>query len=134
MNGITEIKPFLTGKVKKSDIIAALLSDLGCSVSDMPRDYPSKDYCGRWELFEPEKVEEPEDLPDYWRMVYNLHNQPTMKDCQDFHYRYVHVPVEIMCRYPRIPTKGIFCICEDNVDIKKMTGDDLININNEFAD
>ena len=134
MNGITEIKPIKTGIVKGSDLISALLVDLGCSVSDMPRNYPSKDYCGKWEVFNPRQVVEPDDLPDYWRMVYDLHNAPQMKDCQDFGYRYVHIPIEIMCRYPRIPVKGIFCLCEPNVKIETMTGDDLININNEFDD
>ena len=99
MNGITEIKPIDFGTITPVDYLDALMVGLGCSVSSMPRDYPQKDYCGRWEVFNPRKVTDPEALPDYWRMVYDMHNKPDMKDCRDLRYRYVHIPIKIMCQY-----------------------------------
>ena len=132
MNGITAIKPFDTGNITKQDVFAGLLSLCGAKVSNMPENYISKSYDDRWELFNPAKVKSPEDLPEHWAMVYEFHNEPDRIDCVRFKYRYVHIPIDILPRYPRVPCKGIFCLDNDTVKIKDITAEDLIHIGNEF--
>lgn len=133
-NGITIIKPFDTGKITSMDFWSAMMKDCGCSVSHMPDIEESKFYSPNWEYFNPERVEEPEDLPDYWKQVFDLHNKPEMGDCVRFRYRYVHVPIKIMCRYPRIPVRGIFVLDNENVKYNQITADDLIWIGNEIEE
>jgi len=132
---VIKLKPFSTGKITELDLILGLLAELGCRVSSMPNLKKSIAYSNEWEYFDPEKVTNPDELPDYWVMVYEMHNRPDMKDCRDLHYKYVHVPVEILAEYPRVPTRGIFCLAT-NTDKKpnEIEAEDLIWIGNEFED
>jgi len=82
-------------------------------------------------LFDPEQVENPDTLPDYWKMVWEMHNKPDMGDCRSLRYRYVHIPRDILPRYPRVPCKGLFQLDRD-VDIDNLKETDLIHIGNEF--
>ena len=131
MNGITEIKPLEFDGLTRTDLTSILFSIAGAHYSDMPRDYQSKSYSNKWEMFDPEKVVNPEELPDYWKMVYDMHNRPEMRDCRDLRYRYVHTPQKILPRYPRVPCQGIFQLDRD-VPVKKIRETSLIHIGNEF--
>jgi len=132
MNGVEKIKPFAKGNVKRKDLIFGLMSLLGASVSSMPKGYESRAYSSNWELFDPEKVEHPEELPRHWKAVYEVHNKPEMKDCRQMRYRYVHVPVDILPHYPRVPCRGIFCLVNNEIKGSEVTAEDLIHIGNEF--
>ena len=130
---VIKLKPFNIGKVTKLDLAFGMLDLLGCSISSMPRGLKSISYTNNWEYFNPEKVTNPEDLPDHWKIVYDLHMRPDMKDCRDLHYKYVHVPVEILAQYPRVPAKGIFCLATNTEkEPDKIQAEDLIWIGNEF--
>lgn len=135
MNGITKRKDVYHGLINEHHLIDALFKDLGFHVSSMPDDYPAElIFTNEIEIFDPEKVNEEKDLPDYWKRVYQMHNKPNMKDCVDLRYRYIHVPFKIMCQYPSIPCSGIFVIDRD-IDLrKKINPSRLININNELED
>jgi len=130
---VIKLKPFNTGKATERDLILGLLALSGCRVSSMPDLEKSTVYSSNWEYFDPDKVTDIDKLPDYWQMVYEMHNRPEMKDCRDLHYKYVHVPVEILAEYPRIPTRGIFCLAT-NTEKKpsEIQAEDLIWIGNEF--
>jgi len=132
MNGIEKIEPFGLGNVTKQDIICAILSDLGVSISSRPRNYKSKAYSSDWELFDPEKVEEPDELPEYWRRIYDLHNSPQWRDCRELKFRYVHVPVNILPGYPRIYCKGIFCLEDSEIKADEIKAEYLTYIGNEL--
>lgn len=133
-NGITKIKP-IESKVTKGDFACALLKDLGCRVSNMPDKVEgSISYSNNWEYFNPERVIDPESLPYHWKMVFDSHNKPEMKDCRDFKYRYVHCSDEIIPHYPRVPCKGIFCLFSNAVRWNNIKANDLIHIGNEFVD
>jgi len=133
MSPIEKLQPFDSDDITTRDMLGALLSDVGCSVSNMPRKTECVVYTNKWEYFDPDKVEDIEDLPEYWEMVYEMHNRPEMGDCRSLHYKYVHIPVEIICQYPRVPVKGMFCLSY-NVDKKpdEIRASDLIWIGNEF--
>lgn len=135
MNPITKIKPFDSDDITSRDLLGALIVDCGGSVSDMPRKTEGITYTDEWEYFDPEKVIDVEDLPDYWGMVYKMHTKPDMGDCRYLRYKYVHIPIEIICQYPRAPVKGIFCLA-CNVDKKpdEIKANDLIWIGNEFEE
>lgn len=130
---VIKLKPFNIGKVTELDLAFGMLDLLGCSISSMPRGLKSIAYTNNWEYFDPEKVINPENLPDHWKIVYDLHMRPDMKDCRDLHYKYVHVPVEILAEYPRVPVRGIFCLAT-NTEKKpnEIQAEDLIWIGNEF--
>jgi len=132
INGIREIKPLRIGSLSSSDLIGALLVDLGCSVSGIPRTYISKSYHTRWEIFDPEKVKDPKDLTTPWSMVWRVHHESDRIDCVRLAYRYVHTPIDIIPQYPHVPCKGIFCICHKEVKLKDLTVSDLIHIGNDF--
>lgn len=129
---IKEIKPINDALVTDRMLFGALASDLGCSVSGIPRNYNSISYNGKWEYFDPAKVKFPDDLPDHWAMVFKMHNRPDMGDCRYLKYRYVHTPIDILPQYPHIPCKGIFCLTDKNIPIDQIQGKDLIHIGNEF--
>lgn len=130
---VIKLKPFNIGKVTKLDLAFGMLDMLGCTISSMPHIKESTAYSSNWEYFDPVKVTDVNELPDYWKMVYDVHMRPDMKDCRDLHYKYVHVPVEILAEYPRVPVKGIFCLAT-NTDKKpdEIQAEDLIWIGNEF--
>jgi len=130
---IIKLKPFDIGKVTRQDLIEAILKELGCSISSMPDIKESKSYTSDWEYFDPDKVVGPDELPDYWRMVYDAHNKPDMRDCRELHYKYVHTLEKILPRYPRVPVRGIFCLAT-NTEKKpdEIRAEDLIWIGNEF--
>jgi hypothetical protein len=130
-NGIMEIEPLKFDGLKRQDLVSLLFTIAGAKCSDMPADYQSKSYSNKWELFDPEKVDNPKDLPDYWKMVYDMHNRLDMKDCKDLRYRYVHTPEKILPRYPRVPCQGIFQLDRDTIDIRETS---LIHIGNEFEE
>jgi len=134
MNGVYKLKQELFSNVTKVDLLQAMMVDLGVSVSNIPKDYQSKSYTENAEVFIPERVTKRDELPEFWKMVFDLHNEPRRKDCVRFGYRYVHLPYEIIPRYPRVPCKGIFCISDSTVDLTKLTADDLIHIGNEFEE
>jgi len=134
INGITKIKPFDMGEITGMDFWSAMMKDCGCSVSSMPDMGETKPYTNNWEYFNPERVEYPERLPDYWGKVYELHNKPEMGDCVRFRYRYVHVPIKIMCRYPRIPVCGVFVLDNNNVKYNAIKANDLIWIGDEIEE
>lgn len=135
-NGVKVIRPITDSRITQRDLLFALFKDLGgCSVSNMPDEVEgNKSYSDNWEYFNPTEVEDATVLPEYWRIVYNLHNRKDMKDCRDLHYRYIHCPIDIMPRYPRVPCKGIFCLCNNNIKWNAITSEDLIHIGNEFED
>jgi len=133
MNGIRMMKPLKdVGNITKVDILSALLVRAGVRVSSMPPNLEEFTYTSNWEFFNPEKVKDPDDLPDYWGMVFDMHNRPDMKDCRDLKYRYVHTPERILPQFPRVLCRGIFCLTNKNVKFKEITADDLIYIGNEF--
>lgn len=131
---VIKLNPFDIGTVTERDLLMGLLVEFGgCRVSSMPDLKKSIAYVSEWEYFDPEKVTDPDKLPDHWAMVYEMHNRPDMKDCRDLHYKYVHVPIEILAEYPRVPVKGIFCLAT-NTEKKpsEIQAEDLIWIGNEF--
>ena len=130
---VIKLKPFDIGKVTKLDLALGMLDMLGCSISSMPHIKESIAYSNNWEYFDPDKVTDIDKLPDYWQMVYEMHNRPEMKDCRDLHYKYVHIPVEILAQYPRVPVKGIFCLATNTEkEPNEIQAEDLIWIGNEF--
>jgi len=133
MNGITIKKEIFQDIPDRTTFILALFKDLGCHVSSMPDSYPTDlKFTNNIEIFDPEKVSNVDELPEYWKLVYQIHNKPIMRDCVDLRYRYIHVPYKIICGYPKIPCSGIFVI-ERYIDLrKKIHAIDLININNEL--
>jgi len=135
INGIQEIKPIETDIPTQRDLLSALLVDLGCSVSNMPRVVAGdRIFTHRWEVFDPEEVTQPEYLPEYWRMVWDLHNAPDRKDCVSLRYRYVHCPKEILGEYPRVPCSGIFALCDRAIPRNRIKAKDLIHIGNDFPE
>ena len=133
-NGVTELDGIPSSKVESIDLLLGMMSDLGASVPSMPANLEFVTYTDKYELMDPEQVENPEDLPPYWKVVYDVHNLPEMRDCRYLGYRYVHSPQEIMCRYPRVPCKGMFVITNRNVSVDEITGDDLIWIGDEIEE
>lgn len=132
-NGIMEIK--LKGKhveFLQRDWFDLAFKSLGASVSGMPDNYESHIETNKTELFDPEMVEQPCNLPLYWLKVYRKHNEPEMRDCVRLRYRYVHVPFDIVPQYPRVPCKGIFCLDSHKVRFDQITIKDLIHVGNEF--
>ena len=134
INGIREIEPFSIGNITNIDIFLGLFDLAGCSVSSMPRDYKSFAYSNKWELFDPRKVRNFEHLPEYWKKVFIEHYKPERKDCVDLKYRYVHIPVDILPQYPRVPCKGIFVLTNNSIKDNEIKADDLIHIGNEFIE
>lgn len=133
MNGVKIIKEIESDMPTGLDLCGALLVDLGCSISNMPREVEGNiTYTERWEFFDPAKVSTPKNLPNHWAMVFEMHNRPDMKDCRDLKYRYIHAPTKILPRFPRVPCKGIFCITDKNIKLKDIKARDLIHIGNEF--
>lgn len=133
-NGITIIKPIKDSQISTSDLRRALLKDLGCSISGMPNEVEGNiAYSNKWEYFNPRKVTDPEALPEHWKMVFDFHNKPEMRDCRELKYRYVHCPTEILPQYPRVDCKGIFGLCDNSVRWNKIAAYDLIHIGNEFV-
>lgn len=126
-NGIKTIKP-IESHVTDRDIFLGLLDAFGASVSSMPRNYKSRAYSDRWEYFDPEQVEDPEALPEYWKKVYKMHNRKEARDARDLKYRYVHTPTEIIPKHPRVPCKGIFRINNNEIHWDAITAEDLIHI------
>jgi len=131
VNGIASIPPLAFQGLTEETLILAMFDTLGCSVSSMPRNYESKVYSDKWEVFDPEKVTNVDALPPHWKEVYKLHTAPDRTDCVLYRYRYVHTPRDILPQYPRVPCKGIFCISDDKIDINKLTERDLIHVGNE---
>ena len=85
-------------------------------------------YTDKCELFDPRKVKYPANLPDYWKMVYDNHNKPEMRDCRDLAYRYVYVPFLIMPQHPRVLCKGIFCLTDRSIRSDRIKAEDLVHI------
>jgi hypothetical protein len=133
MNGVEVVDPIDTGVPTVSDIANALLVGLGCSYSRMPAGYPNRRYTDQWEYFDPELVEDPDELPEHWRMIYDMHMRPDMADCRDLMYTYLHSPVDIMSAYPDYPTMGIFCVT-GRVDPKDIRRRDIVNINSDLEE
>jgi len=133
MNGTRMMKPLKdVGTVTTRDLLSALLVEAGVKVSGMPSNLEEFVYTPNWEFFNPEKVKDSSDLPSHWRMVFDMHNRPDMKDCRDLKYRYVHTPEHILPQFPRLLCKGIFCLTDKNVKFKDIIANDLIYIGNEF--
>lgn len=133
-NGVAVIKPFVGRNPTKFDWLLAMLDWAGVKVSSMPRGYSEKckSYSESWEVFDPTQVEDVDSLPEIWKKVYRIHNEPSRRDCVNLAYRYVHTPVDILPQYPRVPCKGIFVITDKELDLEKLTADDLIHIGNEI--
>ena len=132
-NGVVIIKQIKLTLPTKRDILCAMLSMAGCKVSSIPNKVEGNEsYSDEWEYFNPERVEEPSVLPEHWKMVYEFHNQPDMRDCRELRYRYVHCPEEILPQYPRVPCKGIFCLVDRWVRWNSIQEKNLIHIGNEF--
>jgi len=132
-NGVKRIK--LKSKdviLSSDDIFSLLLSSLGASVSNMPKNYQSSALSDKLELFDPEKVVSPELLPLHWKKVWKKHNEPDRIACIRFRYRYVHVPFDILPQYPRVPCKGIFALTSRKVLWNKIEPSDLIHLGGEF--
>lgn len=127
-NGVMEVKLKNTIKLTQEDIMSMCFLALGASVSNMPANYHSRTETDKLELFDPERVTNPEELPEYWRKVWALHNQPGRRACVDFRYRYVHVPFNILPQFPRVPCKGIFCLDSRKVSLHNIAADDLIHV------
>jgi hypothetical protein len=135
VNGITRIDPIKSSEVTTRDLLFALMTECGASVSSMPTELDGdRAYTSDWELFEPEEVEEPDDLPDYWHTVYDFHFAPDRSACEELGYRYIHAPTEIMPKYPRVPCRGIFCLTDHDLSISEVTGDDLYFIGDEVGE
>jgi hypothetical protein len=134
-NGILEIPPIKSRTVDSQMLILGLLASTGCSVSDMPREViGDEDYCGRWELMDPEQVERPEDLPDYFQSAYKMHNEPNRVACVDLRYRYIHCPEAIIGRYPSVPARGIFVLTDDEADPCNIPWESLYHIGDELEE
>ena len=134
-NGLEIIEPFnIVPKLVRSDFLLGILDAVGCSISSMPRNYTSMSYSDKWEFLDPELVEDESLLPEYWRKILALHNAPDRRDCVVLRYRYIHVPVEILPQYPRVPCKGIFVITDNSKKVEELTMDDLIHIGNEIEE
>ena len=117
-------------------LCAALLQDIGCSVSgydEKSKDEGNHDYSGRVEWFDPFKVtsmDEYLDLPEYWQAVFRNQNA----ECWRCGYRYVHVPKDIICYYPHLPIKGIFIVVNSKATFSGVTGHDLIHSGGQFVE
>lgn len=131
-NGLRTLKPLAYVYWRKEDNAGNAFKALGCFVSGFPADYNSEVYSNRWELFDPEKVEDPSTLTGIWEKVYEMHNRPNMKDCRDLRYRYVHVPIYILPQYPHVPCRGIFGLTDRSITISQIKSSVLIHIGNEF--
>ncbi len=135
MNCIKIIKVKEDEGITKRDLLSALLVHLGATVSNMPRNLSGhqETYSDNCELFDPRKVTKSDILPDYWKMVYDMHNKPDMGDCRYFRYRYVHIPYEIIPQYPRVPCKGIFCLDSKKVRSNNIKTSNLVFIGNNLS-
>ena len=128
-NGLEIIEPFnVVPKLTRTDFLLGSFDMCGCSVSSMPKNYKSKVYTDKWEFLDPEQVKDESMLPEYWRKILALHNAPDRKDCVTLRYRYVHIPVDVLPQYPRVPCKGIFVITDREKQIYELTSDDIIHI------
>jgi hypothetical protein len=134
VNGITIIDPIIHKEVSTRDILLHCLSCAGATVSSIPKDElkGQETFSKQYELFDPEKVNEKDNLPPHWYEVYEMHNRPEMKDCRDLCYRYVHCPEEIYPYYPKVLCKGIFCLTNRNIKLNKIHEDDLTFIGDEI--
>jgi len=133
MNAIRTIKRPKVNSPTTRDLILALLTVFGAHVSSMPDEIKGQDiYHDRWELFDPAKVRQDDELPSPWHKVYEMHMRPDMGDCRKLRYRYVHCPKKIYPGYPKIPCRGIFCLCDPSIRSDRLSEADLIFIGNEF--
>ena len=135
MDCIKQLKTIQSDVPTKRDIIFALMTACGAKISSMPEEIEGQIvYSDRYELFDPEKVRKHDipNLPEPWDQAYKLHMQPDMGDCRTLRYRYVHVPVEILPEYPRVPCKGIFGLTDRKVRANQIKAKNLIFIGNEF--
>ena len=127
------IEPIDTGLPTTGDLAEGFLLSLGVSSSHYKKNYPAGSYCDKWELMDPELVEDSAALPEYWKRIYDMHMQPNMRDCRDLRYYYIHSPVTIMCYYPTNPCAGIFCVSERK-PVSELRRYDLVNINSDIEE
>lgn len=134
-NGVREIKPIQSREVTRNDWLMAMFHDLaGAKVSSIKEKNCETPLISRWEVFDPEKVEDKNSLPYPWNFVYVIHNQPSRKDCITGRYRYVHSPKPILPQYPMNACSGLFVITNRKARIASLEGDDLIWIGDEFKE
>lgn len=128
------IQPIKSDKVTTSDLCMALLSDMGCRSSSMPKKLEGNvDYSGKWEFFNPFKVtslDEYRDLPEHWQSIFRNQN----RECWNCKYTYLHSPDDIIGSYPRIPAKGIFVITNGETDSNKIQPSNLLHTAGQFIE
>lgn len=131
-NGILEINPVKDKELDLHNLALGLAFTIGgAHVSGYDKRI-STVFVNKWEIFDPEKVEDPSDLPEHWYKVYTTHNEPNRKACRDLKYRYLHSPKELLPDYPKTYCSGIFVITNKDTPINKITGSDLIYIGDEI--
>ena len=126
MNGVTVIeKPEgLDGTIAPSDGAMLLLAALaGHEMQSYPATWRASE---QWELFNPNDVELPEELPAHWHVVYKEHCDV---GGQELGYTYLHSPDPIRCRYPMMKCSGIFVRLSASGPIEPSN---LVNINSEL--
>jgi hypothetical protein len=136
MNALITIKSIKSKEVTGDMLCLALLQDMGCSCSGY--DIKGKEegniaYSDDIEWFDPFKVdslEEYYDLPEYWQAIFRNAN----RECWRCGYRYVHVPENIICRYPHTPIKGIFVVVNGDATPETVVSDDLMHGGGQFVE
>ena len=134
MSAVKIINPIASDGVTTRDLIGALLSDVGCSVGNMPKDHDGDEaITSNWEWFDPFTLRTLADvlnLPAHWRNLVMAMNS----ECWSCGYRYVHAPVPILGDYPRVPRAGIFGVVRGDATPDDVAGKDLIHLGGQFTE
>ena len=117
--------------VRTDDLIMGMLDSLGCRVGSMSgHGRWDVAFSRDWEWFNPALVEYPEDLPQHWLLVWQMHT--SRPECGKIGYHYFHAPKPILGGYPRVPMRGIFATCASRPE--EVKPNDIFNINEEVFD
>ena len=136
MNALIQIKPVKSKEVTSDMLCGALLQTMGCSVSGYNatgKEEGNCRYSNDIEWFDPFKVtslDEYLELPYYWQDIFRNQNA----ECWRCRYLYVHLPENILCSYPHLPVKGIFCVTSDSATPENVTGNDLMHTGGQFVE
>ena len=134
MNAFQIIEPIKSDIPNTSDLLSALLKDLGCRVGNMPDNQDgNKAYSNKFEFFNPFKVcsiEEYQELPEHWQSIFRNQNA----ECWNCKYTYVHSPVGILVRYPRSHVAGIFVVINGERNAQKIKLDNLMHTGGQFTE
>lgn len=124
-NGMANAAQPQDAPVTSRHLLMALAAEAGARVSCFDTS-EGKTYGRGWEVFDPQKVENPWQLPSPWSFVFFGQND----ECWRLRYQYFHAPKPVMVRHPCNPIKGVFVITSKK-EIASITGEDLIHLGDE---